>query len=141
MRSSKFLLRISIPFVWKSDDNVYLCIGSQGFDNLIIKNQYISSLVGEFLDWLSWAKQFIQPDFISAYYQIKICEEDKWKTVFYIRYCHFEYQMMLFILLYGSISFHKYIHNILAQKLNVFVIVHLDNIRIYTNKAAHFDAI
>ena len=40
-------------------------------------------------------------------------------------------------------SFHSYINKILAKKLNIFVIVYLDDIFIYTKNAshAHVDAV
>ena len=38
---------------------------------------------------------------------------------------------MLFRLLYASASFHDYINKILAKKLDIFIIVYLDDILIY----------
>ena len=45
-------------------------------------------------------------------------------------YGHFEDQVMLFGLFNAPTSFQSYINKILAKKLNVFVIVDLDNILI-----------
>ena len=55
---------------------------------------------------------------------------DKWKTT--IR-THFEYQMMLSGLTNVPTSFQGYINKILAEKFDIFVIVYLDDILIYTN--------
>ena len=63
---------------------------------------------------------------------MRIYESDKWKTVFWTRYGHFEYQVMLFGLSNASTTFQGYINKILDEKLNIFVIVYLDNILIYT---------
>ena len=68
---------------------------------------------------------------------MRIREGDKWKTAFQTRYGHFEYQVMLFGLLNAPASFQKYVNKILAKKLNVFIIVYLDNILIYTKDTSY----
>ena len=52
--------------------------------------------------------------------------------VFQTWYSHFEYQVMLFGLFTAPANFHNYINKILAKKLDIFVIINLDNIFIYT---------
>ena len=47
-------------------------------------------------------------------------------------YDHFEYQKMSFRLTNVLVLFQSYINKILAEKLNVFVIVYFNNILIYT---------
>ncbi len=62
---------------------------------------------------------------------MKIREDDEWKTAFRTHYNHFEYQVMLFGLTNMPTMFQNYINKILAEKLNVFVIVYLNDILIY----------
>ncbi len=104
----------------------------RGLNNLTIKNQYPLPLVEESLDWLGWARRFIQLDLTNAYHRMRIKKGDEWKTAFRIRYGHFEYQVMLFGLTNAPATFQGYINKILAKKLDVFVIVYLDDILIYT---------
>ena len=59
-------------------------------------------------------------------------EGDEWKTVFLTQYSHFEYQVMLFGLSNTPATFQGYVNKILAKNLDVFVIVNLDDILIYT---------
>lgn len=54
--------------------------------------------------------------------------------MFRTRYDYFKYQIMLYNLFHISINFENYINKILAEKLDIFVIVYLDEILIYTNK-------
>ena len=61
-----------------------------------------------------------------------IKENDKWKTVFQAQYSYFKYQIMPFWLSNILPSFQGYINKILAKKLNIFIIVYLNNIFIYT---------
>ena len=63
---------------------------------------------------------------------MRIKEGNKWKTAFQIQYGHFKYQVMPFGLINVSGSFQGYVNKILAKKLDIFVIVYLDNIFIYT---------
>ncbi len=63
---------------------------------------------------------------------MKIREGDKWKTAFRTHYGHFEYQVIPFGLTNAPATFQGYINKILAKKLDVFVIVYLDDILIYT---------
>ena len=66
---------------------------------------------------------------------MKIKEGDKWKTAFRTWYSHFEYQVIVFGLSNAPASFQGYINKILAKKLDIFVIVYLDDILIYTENS------
>ncbi len=63
---------------------------------------------------------------------MKIREGDKWKTAFCTRYDHFEYQLIPFGLSNIPVSFQGSINKILVGKLDLCVVVYLDNILIYT---------
>ena len=63
---------------------------------------------------------------------MRIQEGDKWKTVFCTKYGHFKYQVILFGLSNAPASFQSYINKIYAEKLDIFIVVYLDNILIYT---------
>lgn len=62
---------------------------------------------------------------------MRIKEGDEWKTAFQTRYAHFDYSVMPFGLSNAWASFQGYIHKILAEKLDIFVIIYLDDILIY----------
>ena len=63
---------------------------------------------------------------------MRICESDEWKIAFRTRYGYFEYQVMFFGLLNTPATFQRYVNKILAEKLDVFVIIYLDDILIFT---------
>ena len=96
IRLSKSTADAPILFDQKSDRFFRLCVDYRGLNNLIIKNWYSLPLVGELLDRLGRARQFTQLKFISAYYRMRICKEDKWKTAFRTWYSHFENQVISF---------------------------------------------
>ena len=84
IRPSKSPTKAPILFDRKPDRILRLCVDYQGLNNITIKNQYPLPLIGELLDWLGWARRFTQLDLTNAYYWIRICEGDKWKTAFRI---------------------------------------------------------
>ena len=135
IRPSESSASASILFIQKKDGSLHLCVDYRGLNNLTIKNRYPLPLIGESLDHLSRAKRFTQLDLTNAYYRMRIQKGDKWKTAFRMRYGHFKYQVILFGLFNNSTSFQGYVNKILAEKLDIFVIVYLNDILIYTEDA------
>ena len=131
IRPSKFLARAPIFFDKKLNESLWLCVDYWKLNKLTIKNQYLLSLYEESLNWLGQARQFTQLDLTSTYHWIRIRKKDEWKTAFQTRYGHFKYQVISFRLTNALTTFQGYINKILAEKLNVFVIVYLDDILIY----------
>lgn len=84
------------------------------------------------MDCFSQVKRFTQLNLASTYYWIKIWEDNKWKTNFQTQYGHYKYQVMPFGLSNILAKFQRYINKILAEKFDIFVIVYLDNILVYT---------
>ena len=132
IRLSKFPAGVLILFDKKPDGSLCLCVDYRGLNNLTIKNQYSLPLISESLDQLGRVKRFTQLDLTSAYHQMRIKEGNEWKTAFCTRYDYFKYQVMPFGLSNAPASFQGYINKILAEKLDIFVIVYLDDIPIYT---------
>ncbi len=132
IRPSKSFTRAPILFDKKPDSSLRLCVDYRGLNNLTIKNWYPLPLVRELLDRLGRAQHFTQLDLTNAYHQMRIREGEEKKMVFKTRYGYFEYQVMLFGLTNAPAMFQGYINKILAEKLDVFVIVYLNNILIYT---------
>ena len=135
IRPSKSPADAPILFVRQKDGSLRLCIDYRGLNNLTIKNCYLLPLIGESLNCLGRAKRFTQLDLTNAYHSMRIRKGDKWKTAFRTRYGYFKYQIMLFGLSNAPTSFQGYINKISTEKLNVFVIVYLNDILIYTKDA------
>lgn len=110
-------------------------------NNKIIKNWYFLPLINKSFNWPKWTTRFRQFDLRSVSHRMQIWERKKWKMVLRIRYYDFKYQIIFFDLFNAPDSFQGYINKILTKKLDIFVIVYLDNISIYTNKVDHIDFI
>ena len=63
---------------------------------------------------------------------MKIRKNDKWKVAFQTRYGYFKYQVMLFNLFNASASFKSYVNKVSVEKHDIFIIIYLDDILIYT---------
>ena len=63
---------------------------------------------------------------------MRIKKGNELKTAFRTQYGHFQYQVIPFGLSNAPASFQGYISKIWAEKLNVFVIIYLDDILMYT---------
>ncbi len=140
---SKSPAGIFILFNKKPNGSFCLYIDYWGLNYLTIKNWYLLLLIEKALDWFRRAKRFIQLDLTSAYHQMRTREGDKWKMAFRTRYNHFKYQVMPFGLSNAPASFQEYINKILAEKLNIFVVVNLDGILVYIKDSGqpHVDAV
>ena len=143
IRPSKSPAGAPILFVQKKDSSLHLYVDYRGLNYLTIKNRYPLPLIGESLDRLGRAKHFTQLNLTNAYHRMRIRKGDEWKTAFRTRYGHFEYQVMPFGLSNAPASFQGYVNKILAEKLDVFVIVYLDDILIYIKNAGqgHVEAV
>ena len=63
---------------------------------------------------------------------MRIRDGDEWKIAFQTQYGHFKYQVMYFGLSNAPATFQGYVNKILTEKLDIFVIIYLDDILIYT---------
>lgn len=127
-----------ILFVPKKDGTLRLCVDYRGLNAITIKNRYPLPLIGDLLDRLAGAQFFSKIDIRDAYHRIRIKESDRWKGAFRTRYGHFEYTVMPFGLTNAPATFQAYIHRALAGLLDIFCIVYLDDIVIYSqNREDH----
>ena len=79
------------------------------------------------------AKFFSKIDLKSGYHQVRIKEEETWKTTFKMRQGLFKWLVMPFGLTNALASFMRLINDVLYPFLDSFVIVYLDDILIFNN--------
>ncbi len=124
---------ISVLFIKKFKEELCFCVNYWDLNVITVKNWYSLSLISEMLNHLSWAKIFIKLNIISAFNRLWIKEEDEAFIIFCTRFELFKYLVMLFNLCNKSVSFQKYINNILCKHLNKFYTAYLNDILIYFN--------
>jgi hypothetical protein len=92
------------------------------------------------LDRLNGSVVFSKLDLRNAYHRIRIREGDEWKTAFRTRYGHFEYLVMPFGLTNAPATFQAYINRALRGLVDVFCIVYLDDILIFSrSEKEHYE--
>ena len=121
-----------ILFILKKDEELQLCVNYRELNQVIIKNRHSLSLISETLNRLSEVKYFIKLNLKNVYHQICIKKGDEWKTVFHTHYSHFEYMIMLFELVNASATFQAYINWVLVRLIDIFCVIYLNNILIYS---------
>jgi Reverse transcriptase (RNA-dependent DNA polymerase) len=72
-------------------------------------------------------------------YLVRIAAGDEWKTAFHTRYGFFEWLVMPFGLTNAPGGFQRFLNGIFSDLLDVYLIVYLDNILIFSgNKDNYF---
>jgi hypothetical protein len=127
-----------ILFVKKSKNDLKLCVNYKELNVITIKNRYSISLINQLLNRFNDVKKFTKLNIQTTYNFIRIKKEDEWKTAFRCRYEQYEYHVMSFEFANASITFQNYINFALRKFLNVFVIIYLNDILIYSqNEEEH----
>ncbi|WVZ70315.1 LOW QUALITY PROTEIN: hypothetical protein U9M48_018990 [Paspalum notatum var. saurae] len=120
-------------FVEKKDQGgKRLCVDYRPLNAVTIKNKYPLPHIDILFDRLAGAKVFSKIDLRSAYYQIKIVEEDIPKTAFSTVYGLYEYLVMSFGLTNAPAFFMYMMNSVFMNELDKFVVVFIDDILIYS---------
>ena len=130
-----------VLFASKFNESFRFCIDYRDLNELTIKNRYLLFFIKKSLNRFVDVKRYTKLNFMTVYHRLKIKKGDEWKTTFRTRYEHFEYNVFFFFdFTNASITFQGLINKIFAEKLNVFVIVYLNDIVIYSvNEKKHIE--
>ena len=121
-----------VLFVKKKDGSMRLCIDYRALNKSTIKNSYPLPRIDELLDRLGGSKYFSKIDLRNGYYQVRIAEEDIYKTAFRTRYGHYEFTVLPMGLTNAPATFMQLMQDIFREYLDDFVISYLDDLLIYS---------
>jgi hypothetical protein len=119
-------------FVAKKDGSLRMVVDYRPLNEVTVKNKYPLPRIDILFDQLSGAKVFPKIDLRLGYHQIKICEEDILKTAFSTRYGLYEYTVMSFGLTNAPAYFMYLMNTIFFEELDVFVVIFIDDILIFS---------
>lgn len=121
-----------ILFVPKKDGGLRMCVDYRWINKVTVKNRYPLPLPEELMDRVGKAKFFTKIDLRSGYWQFPVRPRDTAKTAFRTRYGHFEFLVAPFGLTNCPAQFQTLVQDILSDFLDVFVVVFIDDILVYS---------
>ena len=129
-----------VLFIKKKDGLLGLCVDFRGLNRITKKDRYPLPLISDLLATAGKACTYTTLDLHHAYHLVRITEGDEWKTAFRTRYGSFEWLVMPFGLTNAPSTFQRFMNDIFADLLDVYVIVYLDDILIFSNDPSQHPA-
>lgn len=124
----------------KNDGSLRLCIDYRQLKKVTIKNRYPLPRIDDLFYQLQGAKCFSKIDLRSGYDQVWVREADIPKTALRTRYGHYEFRVLSFGLTNAPAVFMDLINRVFKTFLDMFVIVFIDDILVYSrSEAKHAD--
>ena len=128
---SSALFASPVLFVSKPNGGLRFCVDYQKLNNITKKDQHLLSLIDETLACIANAKIFIKLDIRQAFHRIRVDPSAEELTTFRTCYRTYKYQVLLFSLTNGLVTYQRYINEVLFNYLNDFCTVYLNDILIY----------
>ena len=138
IKPSKSPAASPVFYIKKKDGSLCLVVDYRCLNAITIKNRYPLPLSADLLDKLSSANIFSKLDLRWGYNNIRIKDGDEWKAAFRTRRGLFEPSVMGFGLTNAPATFQNMMNEIFKDLIDVFVIIYLDDILIFSdNKEDH----
>src|SRR5271170_4165330 len=110
-----------------------MCVDYHQLNARMDKNAYPLPRIQECIDQLGHARFLSKIDLTNGYWQVHIKDETFPKTAFNTRNGKYEFLVMPFGLTNAPTTFQTLVNNVFGHFLNIFLIVYLEDIVIYSN--------
>ncbi|MBW0559962.1 hypothetical protein O181_099677 [Austropuccinia psidii MF-1] len=121
-----------VLFVKKKDGGLHLCVDYRKLNAVTRKNKYPVPPMNQLLNVFNGSSIFSKIDLRGAYNLLRIKEGDEHLTCFRTKYGSYEYLVMPFGLTNAPASFQNLVNDIFQDLLNVYVVVYLDDIMVFS---------
>ena len=126
-------------FVKKKDGTLQLCVDYRQLKKMTMKNKYPLPKIDDLFNQLKGASVFSKIDLRSGYHQLKIRDADVHKTVFRMRYGHYEFLVVPFGLTNAPAAFMDLMNHVFRPYVDQFVVVFIDDILVYSKDREDHD--
>jgi hypothetical protein len=134
-----------VLLVKKKDGTWQFCVDYRKLNDMTIKNRFPMPLVELILEELVGTLYFSSLDLTAGYHQIRMGQEDEYKTTFKTHHGLYQFRMMPFGLTNALATFQCAMNSVLASFLRKFAMVFIDNILIYSprwsNQLSHINMV
>jgi hypothetical protein len=121
-----------VLFVQKKDGSQRMCVDYISLNDVTVKNKYPLPRIEDLFDQMRGARVFSKIDLRSGYHQMKIRPSDIPKTTFSTQYGLYEFTVMSFGLTNALAYFMNLMNKVFIEYLDIFVVVFIDDILIYS---------
>ncbi|MBW0512253.1 hypothetical protein O181_051968 [Austropuccinia psidii MF-1] len=141
IRPSSSSIGAPVLFVKKKDGGLHLCIDYHKLNAVTRKNRYPVPPMNQLLTLFNSSTIFSKIELHGAYNLLRIKEGDEHLTALRAKYGSYEYLVMPFGLTNAPASFQNIVNDIFADFLDIFVVVSLDDIMVFSSSEEEQEAL